>query len=201
MRCTLATLLGCFILAWATQTASAQETDAPLRRGDVLVVKVAGDSIVSDEYTIEPDGAVLLPRVGRVSLAGVPASTVPAIVRKLLSAVYLADEASVRPMRRVTVVGEVTKPGVYHLELLTSLREAVAGAGALGDFADPRYVVLLRDGTERRLDHWQRSREAGEPVQSGDVLSIPRESWFRRNALNVVSSLGIVVTTFVAVTK
>lgn len=201
MRSSLATLLGCFILAWATQTASGQGTDVPLRRGDVLVVKVAGDSIVSDEYTIEPDGSVLLPRVGRVSLAGVPASTVPAVVRKLLSRVYLADEASVRPMRRVTVVGEVTKPGVYHVELLTSLREAVAGAGALGQLADARYVVLLRDGTERRLDNWQRSREANEPVLSGDVLSIPRENWLKRNVFNVVSNLSIVIATFVAVTK
>lgn len=201
MRYPLVTLMSFFILAWATETACAQGAEPPLRRGDVLVVKVAGDSIVSDQYIIEPDGSVLLPRVGRVSLAGVAASAVPAVVRKLLSTMYLADEASVRPMRRVTVVGEVTKPGVYHLELLTSLREAVAAAGALGDFADPRYVVLLRDGAERRLDNWQRSREANEPVRSGDVLSVPRESWFRRNALNVVSSLGIVITTFVAVTK
>lgn len=200
-----ALVLGFLCLACAVHTTraqgAAQGADSPLRRGDVLMVKVAGDSIVSDAYTIEPDGSVLLPRIGRVSLVGVAASAVPAVVRQSLSRVFLADEAVVRPLRRVTVVGEVTKPGVYHLELLTSLRDAVAAAGALGEFADPRYVVLLRDGTERRLDQWQRSQEAASPIVSGDVLSIPRESWLKRNALNVVSSLGIVITTFVAVRR
>jgi protein involved in polysaccharide export with SLBB domain len=196
-----AIVLGFLCLACAANTARAQGADAPLRRGDLLLVKVQGDSTVSDEYRIEADGSVLLPRVGRVNLANVSASDVPAVVRQSLSRAFLAEQAIVRPLRRVTVVGEVTKPGVYHVELLTSLREAVAGAGALGQFADPGYVVLLRGGTERRLDNWQRSQEANEPVVSGDVLSIPRENWLRRNALNVVSSLGIVITTFVAVRK
>jgi len=122
-------------------------------------------------------------------------------IRQALSTVARGQDAIVRPLRRVTVVGEVMKPGVLYLDPSASVRDAVAQAGAFTTVADNRSVSLVRQGTTTQIRNWQLAAESSAPIASGDVIAVPREGWLRRNILNVSSSILLVVTTFVAASR
>ncbi|MBI2408823.1 MAG: SLBB domain-containing protein [Gemmatimonadetes bacterium] len=194
----IATLIVVAALA-APSRGGAQQADAPLRQGDMVVIRVAGDTAMSGEIMVEQGGVVVLPRKGRVDLSHVPASQVAAVVREALSSFTLPELTSVRPMRRVTVVGELTTPGVYHLDPWSTLRDAIASGGAPGQNADATRILLRRDGLEIRIDPWQTADASDQPVASGDVLVMPRQSWFRRNVFSLVTSLALITSTIVAV--
>lgn len=185
----------------AAQTAPLAGSQAPLLPGDAIVVRVVGDSSLRDTLFVEWDGQVALPRVGRVNVSTTSAGELPSLIRRALGAVARPEDIGVRPLRRVTVVGEILKPGVFFLDPVTTLRDAVALAGAFSPVADPRRIGLDRRGTQSQLVDWQLSPEASAPVASGDVIAVPREGWLRRNALNVSSSVLLVVTTFLAATR
>ena len=185
--------------AWAQPAAAGGEP--PLRPGDAVIVKLPGDSVVNDLLYVELDGSLAVPRVGRVVVDQVPAREVPALLRRALAQVARGSEAVVRPMRRVTVVGEVGKPGVMHMDLGSTVRDAVAQAGALGDFADVRRISLVRAGQERRIAAWQTAEGGATPLESGDVIAVPREGWLRRNLLGASTSVLLLVTTLITVTR
>ena len=136
-----------------------------------------------------------------MTIGSTPVRELPAVVRRALADVVKGEEVMVRPLRRVTVVGEILKPGVLFLDPASALRDAVASAGAFTQVADGRRITLVRQGIARPIGDWQVAAAASEPIASGDVLAVPREGWLRRNILNVSSSLLVVVTSIVALSR
>jgi len=83
---------------------------------------------------------------------------------------------------RVSVLGEVQKPGVLQLKADTSVLEAIALAGGFRDFASPGKIIILRkDGTGtthkipfnyNRVVKDNRSQD-NVTLKSGDVVVVP----------------------------
>ena len=180
------------------QPAAVKGAEAPLRQGDAVIVRLPGDSVVRDMLFVEAGGEVAVPRVGQLFIGGIPAKDVPSYIRQALSGVARGQDAEVRPLRRVTVIGEVLKPGVMYLEPYTTLRDAVASAGAFSTVANSRSITLLREGKTTKIMKWQLSLESSAPIASGDVIAVPREGSLRRNALSVSTSVVLVVATLLA---
>jgi polysaccharide export outer membrane protein len=194
-------LLGALAPAPMRAQAAPAGAQAPLQPGDAIIVRLPGDSVMRDTLFLEASGRIALPRIGPIDLGTTAARDVPALIRQALSTVARGQDALVRPLRRVTVVGEVMKPGVLYLDPAATLRDAVAQAGAFSTVADNRSIALLRQGATTRIRNWQLAVESSAPIASGDVIAIPREAWLRRNILNVSSSILLVVTTFVAASR
>lgn len=188
------------MLAGANQGA-AQAQGAPLRAGDRVFIRAGSDTIWSDSLPVDADGRIYIPRLGAVDLRAVPAAGIATVVRSALATLYRTADASVVPLRRVTVGGDARKPGVYYLPPETTVRDAVAIAEGASEIGRANRLVLLRDGVEVVLTRWMSTSDGAQVVASGDVLLISREPWIRRNALAVVSTLSILVTTIVAVTR
>ena len=130
-----------------------------------------------------------------------PADSVAAIVRRALTNVYRIDDAAVVPLRRLTVLGEVRKAGVYFLPVEARLRDAIAEAQGVGEIGNPDRLTLVRDGTELHIKGWMTSIGGAQQVASGDVLIIAREPWLKRNTLSVVSTFALLITSVLAARK
>jgi len=82
---------------------------------------------------------------------------------------------------RVSVLGEVQKPGVLQLKAPTTVLEAIALAGGFRDFASPSKIVIFRKDnggqTQRLRFNYNRAvGAAGEEnvtLRSGDVVVVP----------------------------
>jgi polysaccharide export outer membrane protein len=82
---------------------------------------------------------------------------------------------------RVSVLGEVQKPGVLQLKAPTTVLEAIALAGGFRDFASPSKIVIFRKDeggqTQRLRFNYNRAVGAGGEenvaLRSGDVVVVP----------------------------
>ena len=182
-------------------TASAQGLRQPLRSGDRVFVRPSADSASGVYLDVDADGVLWVPRYGAIRVGNVPADSVAPIVRRALTNVYRIDDAAVVPLRRLTVLGEVRKAGVYFLPVEASLRDAIAEAQGVGEIGNPDRLSLVRDGTELHIKRWMTSIGGAQQVASGDVLIIAREPWLKRNTLSVVSTFALLITSVLAARK
>lgn len=103
-------------------------------------------SIYLNSYTVNADGAIDFPVVGRVEVAGKTVDEVKTQLTGLIGE-YLKETTVVVKLVnfRVTLVGEVMRPGqftVYKDEF--NIFEAISMGGDLGEFADRQRVALIR---------------------------------------------------------
>jgi protein involved in polysaccharide export with SLBB domain len=111
-----------------------------------------------------------------------------------------APSVSLIPLRRVYVLGEVTKPGLYLADPTLPLAGIVALAGGASPLGDLHHTRLVRDG--RTVNDAVKIEEAGAniDVRSGDQIIVDQRSWFDRNSTFVASALisvASIVITFV----
>ena len=83
---------------------------------------------------------------------------------------------------RVSVLGEVQRPGVLQLKAQTTILEAIAMAGGFRDFASPSKIVILRKNGERQTEkiplqlqprRQHRATKTTSSLRSGDVVVVP----------------------------
>ncbi|HYD48827.1 MAG TPA: polysaccharide biosynthesis/export family protein [Terriglobales bacterium] len=125
-----------------------------LQPGDVIAVKFyRTPQLNEDSLVIRPDGAVSLPYVGNVIVAGRTAADVEAELReRYKSELAAADNGEsvvtviVRQLNshQVHVGGEVEKDGRVRLQGSLTALEAIQRAGGFLETADPERVVLIR---------------------------------------------------------
>jgi len=120
--------------------------------GDVLGIKVFDEPALSDFFTVDSDGVITYPHVGRVDVNGKTVREVEAMLTKLLSPAYVRrPQVSVAiskyRSRSIFVLGEVRTPGQYSIEGQVTLLEVIAKAGSLTPTAGTEIIVQrYKDG-------------------------------------------------------
>lgn len=134
-------LLVLLLLAFAGRFVAAQRSSDTeptqsylISAQDVLTVTVMNHANLTGKYTVQPDGSVRLPLVGRIASAGL---TLAEFERRLTRA--LAEGFILEPRvtveleqfrgRRVFVFGNISSPGTYALTDQLTLIEVLAKAG------------------------------------------------------------------------
>lgn len=138
-----AALILCTIVPFAagaqTQTPAVTkpiDSSSRINTGDQLNVQVFGEPTLSQVVTVQDDGDIQYPLIGRVQVGGkTPSQAADAIKTALLSyvrhpivTVALAQEGQ----NNVLVLGNVKTPGKYIVRSGAHLSDAVAAAGGLG---------------------------------------------------------------------
>ena len=170
----------------APQIQAGAEAASDYRIGpeDVLDVSVWNNPPLSRTAPVRPDGKISLPLLNDVDAAGLtPMQLRDVITKKLVE--YMPDpEVSVivREVNRfkVSVLGEVRKPGRFEFKSKATVLDALALAGGLNDFAARSRIVILRqDGaaTKRIPVNYNKivSSAAEDDVylEPGDVVVVP----------------------------
>jgi polysaccharide export outer membrane protein len=122
---------------------------------DSLRVDVYGEPDISGVFPVSAEGNVRHPLLESVPVAGRTVAQVERQFLDLLGARYLVNpRVSVRVEhstgRRVTILGEIKRPGTYTQppEQPLTLLGLVATAGGFTDISDPKRVRILRAGGE-----------------------------------------------------
>ena len=172
-----------------------------MRAGDRVLVWVPADSLRRDTLVVEENGFIALPRVGRIEASRIPSGALADSIRARYRRVLRTDDVLVVPLRRVSVLGEVRKPGIYFLGLTASLRDAVALAEGVTDIGNPCCMTVIRDSSSKRVRDWQTRPNNELEVASGDAIVVDRESWLKRNVFSVISGTAILVSTIIALRR
>ncbi|TPE43140.1 polysaccharide biosynthesis/export family protein [Pontibacter mangrovi] len=135
-----------------------------LRPGDVLSLKVqtttpteynflntpavvsGSDDPVLSGYTIEDDGNILLPVVGKIQLLGLTMPEARAAVTEALKPFLANPTVNLRLLTfRYTIVGEVGRQGQFTTyQDNINVMEAIATAGGLNSYANRGKIKLIR---------------------------------------------------------
>lgn len=152
-----------------------------LGAGDRVIIDVWGASQQTFSEIISPDGAVVIPGVGPVKLAGMSVQQATTTLKGKLSQYYadcqfslsLGDTRSIQ----VQVMGEVNVPGTYTLSALSSAFNALYSAGGISDIGTLRDIKVYRNGkivsTIDVYDYLLNGNTAGDiRLQDNDVIVV-----------------------------
>src|SRR4029079_4263394 len=132
-----------------------------------------------------PDGRISLPLLNDVEAAGLTPMELRDVLLKRLAEYVAAPEVSVIVTEvnsfRISVLGEVAKPGRFELKSAVRLVDALAMAGGLTQYASRSNIVVLRPGGHgleaHRFDYDKLraadARSLNFFLQPDDVLLVP----------------------------
>jgi polysaccharide export outer membrane protein len=147
---------------------------------DVLGISVWGQADLSRDYTVDPDGFIPFPLIGRVKAVGSNPKELAAQLTELLGKDYLVNPQVIVWVKeylsqKVQVLGSAEKPGVYYLNGPTTMLEILSKAGGLSSTAG-KQVILLRNntGSGSAASASPVLRFSLEKIQAGDVAENTR---------------------------
>jgi polysaccharide export outer membrane protein len=121
----------------------AQAPPSAFQVGDRILLRVEGDSALSDTFTVVAGPALRLPTVGEISLAGVRRTDLEAHLTRELGRFLKDPVVQAHALIRVSVAGQVVRPGYYAVPVDLVLADAVMLAGgATSDARVDRLQVL-----------------------------------------------------------
>lgn len=169
----LATLL--FVCA-----ARGQDSTAGFQIGDRVLLRVDGESLYTDTFTVIPGPALRLPVIGDVPLAGVPRNRIEPYLVGRLGPFFKHPVIHACALVSIGVVGEVEHPGYYVVPGDALLTDVLMTAGGPTRDAKVTDLKVLRDKKAvldgDRLQQAMASRRTVSDLslQAGDQLVVPR---------------------------
>jgi len=125
--------------------------DLHLGPGDLIELKVFGAPELSGTLRVSGEGEITVPLVGAAKVAGLTAEQAQKDVeQRLISGGFLRDPhvnilVKEFASRGVSVLGEVTKPGIYPLLGSPRLFDALSAAGGTTSRAGKKISIVHRD--------------------------------------------------------
>ena len=159
--------------------------------GDQLVIDVWGEVELRYERIVDRDGAIIIPKAGKIHCYNRTLTEVNQAVRDKLSRSYSGIdrsgqggstfvEVSLGNLRaiRVYVVGEVAQPGAYEMSSVSTIFTALYAAGGPGTLGSLRDIRLMRgDQPALTLDLYayllSGQRENDAILRDGDTVFVP----------------------------
>ena len=147
-------------------------------------MEIVGEKELPREYQVASDGTVDLPYLQTVMVAGLEPQQIARLIHKLLIEKQILSNPSVVVQvkeynsRRVTVMGQVAKPGIFPYTTGLTLIQALSQAGGPTGIANLDKVNLTRrvGGGSRTvvisIGTIMEGRSADIPLQSGDRIFV-----------------------------
>jgi polysaccharide export outer membrane protein len=113
---------------------------------DVLSIRVFDEPSLTCDCTVDADGSITFPLVGRVAVGGKTLRETETILTDLLRRDYVrraqvSVEVKNYRSRSIFVLGEVRAPGKYSIDAEVTLLEVIANAGSLTPTAGNTIIV------------------------------------------------------------
>lgn len=187
--------------AVADATAGLPRVTAGVRPGDVVRVWIWREQDYSGEFPVDARGSVVLPLLGEVVAPGRTAEQLADTLRQAYRKYLNNPSIQVTVLRRVSVQGEVVKPGLYPADATITVGDLVSLAGGITPNASRDKIRLVRDGRVIVSGLGPGTVLQRSPVQSGDEVFVPQKGWLARNGsvllLGGVSIVGAIAVHFI----
>ncbi len=157
--------------------------------GDLLRIKIVGESELPDEYQVASDGTVELPYLGALKVEAMEPHAIAAAIREQLRERKILIEPTVvvsvgaYQSKRVTLSGEVDAPGSFVVTRGMTLSEVLSVAGGLTPLAEAAHVRITRlraDGQTVTVEVDVDAINNGGrdiPMQAGDRVFVPTRTF------------------------
>jgi polysaccharide export outer membrane protein len=165
--------------------------------GDLLKITVYDHADLTTTVRIGGDGKVTVPLIGEVYVNGMTTTQVEKEIARLLADGYIKNPyisvfISEYKSKKLTVLGEFTKPGLLELRGDSTLLEVISNAGGItvnagdtlyiqrkilkgGNPSDAKTEITITVDLKKLLEEGDVS--VNLPVQDGDSIYIPRASF------------------------
>ena len=168
-------------LALLATNVAAQKRATGFQVGDRILLQVEGDSALSDTFTVVAGPALRLPNVGEITLAGVSRTDLEVHLTRALGEFIKDPVVQARALIRVSVVGEVTKPGYYAVPVDLVLSDALMLAGGATNDARVDEITILRGNSavwgggrlQSAIARGATLEELG--IRGGDRIQVPAQ--------------------------
>jgi len=183
------TILAALCAALVCPTSQLLAADAAFRTGDTIELRIGGvpaeeTQLVTGAYTVDGEGFINLPHVGKVRAAGLG----QAALQRAVEAAYRNGQIYTNPtitvtvpttLRFVNVSGDVRQPRRVEYTSDLTVLGAISAAGGFTDFADQRKVRLIRGGRAQLIDiKAVRANPALDIILlPGDQIEVPQSFW------------------------
>jgi protein involved in polysaccharide export with SLBB domain len=150
--------------------------------GDELLVQVWGQLTLNGRFTVDRSGAIYIPQVGTLHVAGLPFSQIQENLKTQIGRVFRNFDLNVNMGQlrsiQVFVVGQARRPGSYTISSLSTLINALFVTGGPTPQGSMRHIQLKRGGRVvvdfdlyDLLLRGDKSKDA--QLLPGDVIYIP----------------------------
>ena len=163
--------------------AAAPESSYSIAAGDLLNIRVYDQDAISTRCRVGPDGKIALPLAGEIEAQGQRPATLARNIEARLKPFIVAPSVAITIEEaqsvKISVVGEVSHPGVFVINPGAGVVQALALAGGITEFADRDSIFVLRVRPAKaplriRLTYADLTRGTGRgptfPLQAGDTV-------------------------------
>lgn len=163
--------------------------DAVLRAGDQIELRLGGVpaeeiATVTGTYTVDGDGFINLPHIGKVRAAGATQAQLQSAVEGAYRSQQIYTNPSITvavptAVRFVDVGGDVRSPQRVPFTADLTILGAITAAGGFTEYADQGKVRLLRDGrvTVINIKDVRRDPSKDIKLRPGDKIEVPQSFW------------------------
>jgi polysaccharide export outer membrane protein len=188
-KCLVVLMLG--LAACASAAAAAAKRggeDYRLGAGDLLKISTFGYADLAADVRISESGNITFPLIGQIAAEGLSTRELETVIAQRLQEGNFIRGAQVSVLiveylsQKVSVLGQVGKPGQYFLDGTTRVLDLLAKAGGVAEDSGGDQAVLLRpNGSSQTLDLAAlfRGDATQNPVVSdGDTVNVLRAPRF-----------------------
>jgi protein involved in polysaccharide export with SLBB domain len=163
--------------------------DAVLRVGDQIEIRLGGVppeevSQVTGIYTVDGDGFVNMPHIGKVRAAGATQSQLQSAIESSYKSQQIYTNPSItlavpNTARFVDVGGDVRAQQRVPFTADLTILGAITAAGGFTEYADQTKVKLLRDGTVTVINIKDVRKDPTKDLKlkPGDKIQVPQSFW------------------------
>jgi protein involved in polysaccharide export with SLBB domain len=123
---------------------------------DELLIDITGDNEVSYNLTVSPEGFINVEYVGRVAVGGLSIEAASSKIKNSLTTAFPAIKSgrtqvslnlgNIRSIK-ITLIGEINKPGTYTLPSLATVFNALYASGGPNENGSFRKIQVLRNNS------------------------------------------------------
>jgi len=150
---------------------------------DVLTISVWKNDSLTRSVPVRPDGKISLPLLNDVQAAGLSAQDLRDVLTQKLGAYMPNPEVSVIVTSinsfKVSLIGEINRPGRIELRSWTTVLDALALAGGFTPFASRSKIVILQPdgkGMKRIPFNYNKALDGEQEnfyLRNGDIILVP----------------------------
>jgi protein involved in polysaccharide export with SLBB domain len=160
---------------WADNVADLNSVRERLRDGDFnvgdrVVLRVANVPSLTDTFTVRGGRVLELPDIGSVPLTGVLWSELTPYLTTQLARYVVNPSVEAHPLVRVSVAGQVSKPGFYAIRPDMLVSDAIMDAGGVSAQGNLDATSIRRNGKELwTAKHLRQEIASGATVDKLDL--------------------------------
>jgi protein involved in polysaccharide export with SLBB domain len=179
-------LIGCGPAAKTVveQPVLAPIVDPALEPGDSFEVRVYGEPDLTNTYRVNGEGTIEMPLAGVIKVQGLTQQGVSKrIAERLADGILRNPQVIVNfkelASKRITIMGQVSKPGTLSFTPLMSVLDGITGAGGFTPLAAKNDTTITRSegGTKTTLkipvEEISEGKAKNVFLKPGDIINVP----------------------------